>query len=78
MLSLIADWHQSGISKKDYCAENENNETTFYFWFLRSKENDTACVNYITIDKAPRKIDVEIFYPSGMRIKGENDIALVS
>ncbi|MFC3352446.1 IS66 family insertion sequence element accessory protein TnpA [Sphingobacterium zeae] len=26
MLSMIADWHQSGKSKKAYCAENGINE----------------------------------------------------
>ncbi|TJY66828.1 hypothetical protein FAZ19_07915 [Sphingobacterium alkalisoli] len=30
-----------GKSKKAYCAENGINEATFYYWFSRSKENDT-------------------------------------
>lgn len=79
MLSLIADWQQSGKSKKAYCAENGINEATFYYWFSRSKENDTAVLgNFITIDKARGKSDVEIIYPNGVRIKIENDVALVS
>lgn len=79
MLSMIADWHRSGKSKKAYCAENGINEATFYYWFSRSKENDTAGRgSFITIDKARGKSDVEIIYPNGVRIKIENDVALVS
>ncbi len=77
MLCMIADWHQSGKCKKDYCAENEINEATFYFWFSRCEENDIARVNFITIDKAQGKDDVEIFYPSSVPIKVENYFALV-
>jgi len=79
MLSMIADWQQSGKSKKAYYAENGINEATFYYWFSRIKENDTAARgSFITIDKVPRKSDVEIIYPNGVRIKTENDLALVS
>lgn len=33
MLSMIADWQQSGKSKKLYCQERGINEATFYYWF---------------------------------------------
>ena len=79
MLSMIADWQQSGKSKKAYCIENGINEATFYYWFSRSKENHTGSPgSFITIDKAPGKNDLEIIYPNGVRIKAENDLALVS
>ncbi len=76
MLSMLADWQQSGKSKKAYCVENGINEATFYYWFSRSKENDTIGGNFITIDETPRKSDVKIIYPNGVRIKSENDLAL--
>ncbi|GGH20337.1 hypothetical protein GCM10011418_25450 [Sphingobacterium alkalisoli] len=60
MLSMIADWQQSGKSKKAYCAENGINEATFYYWFSRSKENDTSSGSFITIDKAARRNDIEV------------------
>lgn len=78
MLSMIADWQQSGKSKKAYCAENGINEATFYYWFSRSKENDTSSGSFITIDKAARRNDIEVIYPNGVRIKIENDLALLS
>ena len=78
MQSMIVDWQRSGKSKKAYCAENGINEATFYYWFSRIKENHTAGGNFITIDKAPRKNDIEIIYPNGVRIKVENDLGLLS
>lgn len=78
MLSMIADWQTSGKSKKAYCSENGINEATFYYWFSRSNENDTASGSFITIDKTTRSNDIEVIYPNGVRIKVENDLALLS
>lgn len=78
MLSMIADWQQSGKSKKAYCMEKGINEATFYYWFSRSKENATARCSFITIDKMSRKSEIEVIYPNGVRIKTENDLALLS
>jgi len=58
MLSMIADWQESGQSKKAYCAENGINEATFYYWFSRIKENDNVSGSFITIDKANKNNDI--------------------
>ncbi|WP_294186974.1 IS66 family insertion sequence element accessory protein TnpB [uncultured Sphingobacterium sp.] len=64
MLSMIADWHRSGKSKKAYCAENGINEATFYYLFSRSKENDTAGIgSFITIDKVRERAILRLFIP---------------
>lgn len=78
MLSLIADWRQSGKSKKSYCAEKGINETKFYYWISRIKEIDNSAVGFLTIDKAGKHSDIEIIYPNGVRIKVENDLGLLS
>ena len=78
MLSMIADWQQSGISKKRYCAEKGINEATFYYWYSRSKENVSSAGSFISIDKACRKSEVEVIYPNGVRIKVEKDLGLLS
>ncbi len=78
MLSMIADWHQSGKSKKAYCAANGIKEATFYYWFLRSKENDMASGSFIAIDKSFKKSEVEVIYPNGVRIRLDSDLALLS
>lgn len=76
MQCMIADWQQSGKSKKAYCAEKGINEAKFYYWISRIKETNSC--SFITIDKASRQNDIEIIYPNGVRIKIENDVALVS
>ncbi len=63
MFAMIADWHQSGLSKKRYCEENGVNEATFYYWFSRSKENDTASGSFVAMDNTGRKGDVEVYLP---------------
>ena len=78
ILSMISDWRSSGKSKKTYCAENGINEATFYYWFSRSKGEETASGNFITIDKISSKHEVEVIYPNGVRIKVAHDLALVS
>ena len=78
MLSMIADWQQSGMSKKRYCAENGINEATFYYWFSRSKEKQAGIGGFIAIDNAGRKSEVEVIYPNGVRIKADTDPGLLS
>jgi len=78
MLSMIADWDQSGKSKRAYCAENGINEATFYYWFSLSKEIDSSVGSFIRIDKSISKRDIEVIYPNGVRVKIESDLALVS
>ncbi len=78
MFSMIADWSQSGKSKKRYCEENGINEATFYYWFSRIKENDTSSGGFIAIDKSCGKGDVEVIYPNGVRIRVDTDLGLLS
>jgi len=54
------------------------NEATFYYWFSRIKENDTARGSFVTIDKMSRKSEIEVIYPNGVRVKVENDLAPLS
>lgn len=78
MLSMIADWQQSGKSKKAYCSENGINEATFYYWFSRSKEDGAVSGRFIAIDKSCKKSEVEVIYPNGVRIKLDTDLGLLS
>lgn len=78
MLSIIADWQHSGMSKKAYCQAKGVKEATFYYWFARSKEDATSMGNFIRIDKTVTKNEVEVIYPNGVRIKIGNDLSLLS
>lgn len=37
-MAMIADWQQSGKSKRAYCKANGINEAVFYYWLERSNE----------------------------------------
>ena len=37
----IEAWHQSGLSKKDYCKEHEIKFMTFYSWFKKPRLEDS-------------------------------------
>lgn len=78
MLSVIADWEQSGKSKKAYCTEKGIKEGTFYYWFSLFKEKEVSSSNFISIDKPTKSNGIEVIYPNGVRIKVENDLGLLS
>jgi len=77
MLSMIADWQQSGMSKKQYCDSRGINEAKFYYWFSRSREQDGASGSFTPIDRSIRR-EIEIIYPNGVVLKVESDLGLLS
>ena len=78
MFAMIADWQQSGMSKKRYCAEKGINEATFYYWYSRNKERISSPGSFISIDRTSKKREVEVIYPNGVRIKADTDLSLLS
>jgi len=78
MLSMIADWQQSGKSKKAYCTEKGINEAKFYYWISRSKESASFSDTFIAVDKVSKESAIEIIYPNGVRIKVANNLGLLS
>lgn len=78
MFAMIADWQQSGMSKKRYCAEKGINEATFYYWYSRNKESISSPGSFISIDRTSKKREVEVIYPNGVRIKADTDLSLLS
>ncbi|WP_238387222.1 IS66 family insertion sequence element accessory protein TnpA [Sphingobacterium olei] len=55
MFAMIADWQQSGMSKKRYCAEKGVNEATFYYWYARSKEKRFGSGEFYIHRQGPQK-----------------------
>ena len=78
MLSMIADWQQSGKSKKEYYQEKGITEATFYYWLSRSQEENTSNGSFIAIDKTLKKNDIEVIYPNGVRINAGSDLVLLA
>ena len=78
MFSIIEAWRTSGKSKKEYCKAKGMNVATFYYWFSRSNESALATGNFIPIEKASRRSEIEVIYPNGVRLKVENELGLLS
>lgn len=78
MLTMIEDWRTSGKSKKQYCMVKGINEATFYYWFSRSKEAALATGNFIPVEKASGRSEIEVIYPNGVRLKVANELGLLS
>lgn len=75
---MITDWRKSGKSKRLYCREHGINPSTFYYWFSRVKKEEEEAVGFVTIEKPVPNKTIEITYPNGVRLRVENDLALVS
>ncbi|WP_409529649.1 MULTISPECIES: IS66 family insertion sequence element accessory protein TnpA [unclassified Sphingobacterium] len=42
ILSMMADWQQSAMRKKQYCGSRGIKEAKFHYWFSRSREQNGA------------------------------------
>ncbi|RRA92425.1 IS66 family insertion sequence element accessory protein TnpA [Paenimyroides viscosum] len=77
-LAMIADWQQSGKSKRAYCKENGINEAVFYYWLERSDEKKSKTGKFIAIEEETSQDEIELIYPNGVRLKVANNLALLS
>lgn len=77
-LAMIADWQQSGKSKRAYCKENGINQAVFYYWLERSNENKSKTGKFIAIEEETPKEEIELIYPNGVRLQVANNLALLS
>lgn len=75
---MIADWQQSGKSKRSYCRENGINEAVFYYWFTRSNEQLSETGKFIIIEEDRIENEIELIYPNGVRLKVAGNLALLS
>lgn len=77
-LAIIADWQQSGKSKRAYCKADGINEAVFYYWLERSDEKKSKTGKFIAIDEETSQDEIELIYPNGVRLKVVNNLALLS
>ncbi len=77
-LAMIADWQQSGKSKRAYCRENGINEAVFYYWFTRSDETKSETGKFIAFEEETPQDEIELIYPNGVRLRVANNLALLT
>ena len=80
MLSLVADWHSSGLTQKAFCALHDIKVTTLGYWVARSKEVEMQRNGFIALSGGltSKETQVEIIYPTGVRLKVGHDLRLIA
>lgn len=81
MLSLVSDWKSSGLTQKAFGQLHNINVATLGYWVAKAKSQETNhSGRFIEMrDEASSKSDqVEIIYPTGVRLKVDRDLSLIS
>jgi len=80
MLTLVADWKASGLTQKAFCKLHGIGVATLGYWVSRAKEQESCTGGFIemTAGSTFKSDQVEILYPSGIRLKVSCDLSLIS
>ena len=80
MLSMVDDWKASGLTQSSFSALLGIKAATLRYWIARSKQASIA--GFIAIPHTGRSLSsserIEIIYPTGVRLRVENDLALIA
>lgn len=80
MLSMVEDWKVSGLTQKAFGLLHGINVATLGYWVAKSKEHETSSRDFIEMTSRPavKGEQVEIIYPTGVRLKVPRDLSLIS
>lgn len=80
MLSLVEQWRSSGVTQKTFCTDKGINITTFRYWVARSKEAGMQPGGFVELsrDVQDNHGQIEIIYPTGVRLKVGHDLGLIA
>lgn len=80
MLSLVADWKASGLTQKAFCKLHGISVSTLGYWVSKVKEQESGTGGFIemTGSSTLKSDQVEIIYPSGIRLKVSGNLSLIS
>ncbi len=74
MFTMVEQCHQSGLSRREYCAVNNMNEARFYYWQKKYKDIENASSGFIklaTESGSKSSGTIEILFPNGVRIAAD-------
>jgi transposase len=76
---MVRQWRSSGLSVRDFCAESEIAEPSFYAWRRTIAERDAAAMHFVPVrvipDEPPVATDsgsssgLELVLPAGRRLR---------
>lgn len=80
MLSLVAEWKASGLTQKEFGVMHGINVATLGYWVARSKEQEANSRGFIEVTSRPavKSEQIEVIYPTGVRLKVSRDLSLIS
>ena len=53
MLQMVEEWHQSGISKRQFCEKNRIKVSTFGYWIQKTNEAKVPETGFATLRISP-------------------------
>lgn len=77
MLSLVAQWRQSGQTQKDFCLLHGTKVCTLGYWIKRSSEQSDEG-GFTELLPSPDQRKIEVIYPNGVRICADGDLSLIA
>ena len=78
MLSLVEDWKVSGLTQKAFGLLQGINVSTLRYWVFKSKEQEAGSRGFMPSGSAVKGEQIEIIYPTGVRLKVPRDFSLIS
>jgi len=80
MLSLVEDWKASGLTQKAFGLLHGIYVATLGYWVAKSKEQETGSRGFMEMPSgsAVKGEQIEIIYPTGVRLKVLRDLSLIS
>jgi hypothetical protein len=52
---MVRDWRNSGLSVRDFCADKDLTEASFYAWRRTIAERDAEAVRFVPVRVVPEK-----------------------
>ena len=77
MLSLVAQWRESGQTQKDFCIFHGIKVCTLGYWIKRSSVRDGKG-GFTEIRSMVQGGKIEVIYPNGVRISTDGDLSLIA
>src|SRR5690625_6496189 len=74
MFTLVEQWKQSGITRKEFCRQADIKVGTFAYWVAKYKEDNQQSDpgGFVRVEASAQPASrVEITYPNGVMIRSE-------
>lgn len=78
MLSLVAQWGESGLSQKEFCSFHGIKVCTLSYWIKKSSEQVEQGGFTEIRSSMVESGKIEVIYPNGVRISTDRDLSLVA